>query len=164
VLLISSSIYRVTDRFKAQLSLGNLYQYCCAPHLLTLILSLDGNSLCLFSHESIINHCSNELTPPKLQGSPVAWALGMPIILDAPLAPEISLELREKLMNWMSPFTVIRQLLLKAVYEDNVYQSKQTYRLLKKRFFCLKELQTDLPLKFVPNLQAKGLSSGGHHR
>lgn len=138
VLLISSSIYRVTDQLKSQLSIANLYQYSCAPHLLALILSLNPNSVCLFSHEPIIHHCSNESTPRTLQGDPVAWALGMPIVLDAPLKKEIKDELHEKLVNWITPFPVMRQLLLKAAYEGKVEESKQAYRLLKRRFFCLK--------------------------
>ena len=149
VLLISSSIYRVTDRLKSQLALGNFYQYCCAPHLLTLILSLDNNSNCLFSNESIINHCSNEMTPAALQGSPVVWALGMPIILDAPLDSEIRRELKNKLMDWMSPRAVMRQLLLKAVYENKNLESKYYYKLLKNRFFSLGEsLRYRILIKF----------------
>jgi len=137
VLLISSNIYRVTDRLKSQLSMGNFYQYCCAPHLLTLILSLTDNSLCFFSNESIVNHCSNDTTPAAIQGSPVVWALGMPTILDVPLDNALRHELKNKLVAWMSPRAILRQLLLTAVYDDKTVESKYYYKAIKKRLFSL---------------------------
>jgi len=136
LLLISSNIYKVTEELKKSVIAGNLYQYSSAAHIVTLLLSLGNNSICCFSQEEIVRHGYNA-TPMELQGSPVVMALGLPIIFDLPLDFKIREELRNKILSWMKPRTVVRQLLLMSKFEDKKDEARYLYFIIRRRLFSL---------------------------
>jgi len=136
LLLISSNIYKITEELKANIIAGNLYQYSSAPHIITLLLSLNDDSVCCFSQKIIVEHGYSS-TPMELQGSPVVMALGLPIIFDLPFDSSIREELKKKILSWMKPRTVVRQLLLMSKIERKKNEARYLYFIIRKRLFSL---------------------------
>lgn len=90
---ISSNVYN-RARLAVNLKYGYQYTYSMLPHVVTLLVSIKEDDVCVFSIDQIVDGQSRD-TPVEEQWSLISMALGFPTLLDLPFKPKV----REALLN-----------------------------------------------------------------
>jgi abequosyltransferase len=94
---ISSSVYRA-EHFKTNLKFGYQYIYSMLPHVAVMLVTLGTKGTCFFSRERIIDAETRDAELEQ-QWSVINLALGVPVLFDLPLKPQVRTLLAEKLMR-----------------------------------------------------------------
>lgn len=111
--LISTNVYRC-DRLKSHLQHCYRFMYCCAPHLVMVILALGSDGVACLRKDSIV--IGNAVNPKNVGWSWLPFALSRMTILDLPLTGHQRKALARQIIRGRSILWHITMLLILQAY------------------------------------------------